>query len=121
MVSSDGVFELGFFKTGKLTNQYVGLWYRSVQVRRVVWVANKEAPLTGAGGVLKVVEPGLLVLLNDTNGTAVWTSKSSRSVQNPIAQLLDSGNLVIRDADDDRPENFLWQSFNNPTDTRLLE
>ncbi|XP_073284817.1 G-type lectin S-receptor-like serine/threonine-protein kinase At4g27290 isoform X1 [Primulina huaijiensis] len=119
MVSSDGVFELGFFKTGKLTNQYVGLWYRNIKVRRVVWVANREAPLTGAGGVLKVIEPGLLVLLNDTNGAAVWSSKSSRSVQNPIAQLLDSGNLVVRDANDERPENFLWQSFDHPTDTSI--
>ena len=40
-------------------------------------------------------------------------------MQNPIAQLLDSGNLVVRDANDDNPDNFLWQSFQHPTDTLL--
>lgn len=39
--------------------------------------------------------------------------------QNPVAVLLDSGNLVVKDANDDNPENFLWQSFNFPTDTLL--
>nr|GMC54414.1 G-type lectin S-receptor-like serine/threonine-protein kinase At4g27290 [Ipomoea batatas] len=34
-------------------------------------------------------------------------------------QLLDSGNLVVRDAGDENPENFFWQSFDYPTDTYL--
>ncbi|KAJ8537839.1 hypothetical protein K7X08_014379 [Anisodus acutangulus] len=36
-----------------------------------------------------------------------------------FAMLLDSGNLVVKDANDDNPENFLWQSFSFPTDTFL--
>ncbi|KAL8046476.1 hypothetical protein ABFX02_08G179700 [Erythranthe guttata] len=68
---------------------------------------------------MRVVEPGILVLVNDTNGI-IWSTNTSRTVQNPIAQLLDSGNLVVKDAnsDDDR-EGFLWQSFDHPTDTLL--
>ncbi|XP_073027203.1 G-type lectin S-receptor-like serine/threonine-protein kinase At4g27290 [Primulina eburnea] len=114
LVSSDGVFELGFFKPGNSVNRYVGMWYKNIPDRKFLWVANKNAPLTSGGGLLKVVQPGLLVLLNDTNNT-VWSSNKSRPVQNPIAQLLESGNLVVRDANDDRPENFLWQSFDYPT------
>ncbi|KAK6785517.1 hypothetical protein RDI58_018972 [Solanum bulbocastanum] len=76
------------------------------------------APVTNKYGVLKVIRPGLIVLLNDTNAT-VWSTNSSKSVQNPVAQLLDTGNFVVRDANDPNPENFLWQSFDYPTDTLL--
>ncbi|XP_019155956.1 PREDICTED: uncharacterized protein LOC109152764 [Ipomoea nil] len=42
----------------------------------------------------------------------IWSTNAPRSsAQNPIAQLLDSGNLVVRDSEDENPENFLWQSF----------
>ncbi|XP_073123052.1 G-type lectin S-receptor-like serine/threonine-protein kinase At4g27290 [Henckelia pumila] len=118
LVSSDGVFELGFFKPGNSMNRYVGMWYKNIPDRKIVWVANRNTPLTSAGGLLKVVQPGLLLLLNDTNDT-IWSSNNSRPVQNPIAQLLDSGNLVLRDANDDRPENFLWQSFDYPTNVAI--
>ncbi|XP_073311742.1 G-type lectin S-receptor-like serine/threonine-protein kinase At4g27290 isoform X2 [Primulina huaijiensis] len=118
LVSSDGVFELGFFKPGNSMNRYVGMWYKNVPDRKIVWVANRNSPLTSAEGQLKVVQPGLLVLLSDTNDT-VWSSNKSGSGQKPIAQLLDSGNLVVRDANDDRPENFLWQSFDYPTNVAL--
>ena len=37
-------------------------------------------------------------------------------MKKPIAQLLDSGNLVVRD---DSIEDYLWQSFDYPTDTAL--
>ncbi|XP_060188685.1 G-type lectin S-receptor-like serine/threonine-protein kinase At4g27290 [Lycium barbarum] len=40
-------------------------------------------------------------------------------MQNPIAQLLDSGNLVVKEAGDGNPIKFLWQSFDHPTDTLL--
>ncbi|KAI3457530.1 hypothetical protein Pfo_014193 [Paulownia fortunei] len=120
MISSGGMFELGFFSRGNSTNRYVGMWFKNISVRTVIWVANRQVPLPNKSGVLKVTEPGILVLLNDTNGT-IWSSNTSRSVQNPVAQLLDSGNLVVRDAatDPDNPENYLWQSFDYPTDTYL--
>ncbi|CAN4102809.1 unnamed protein product [Withania somnifera] len=87
-------------------------------VRTVVWVANREAPLSNGSGILKIIKPGLLVLLNGTNNV-VWSTNTSRSVQNPVAQLLDSGNLVVKEAGDDSPGNYLWQSFDHPTDTLL--
>ncbi|KAL2476169.1 G-type lectin S-receptor-like serine/threonine-protein kinase [Abeliophyllum distichum] len=119
MVSSDGSFELGFFSPENSKNRYVGMWYKKITVATVVWVANREVPLTNKSGVLKVVDPGLLVLLNDTNGGIIWSSNTSRHVKTPVAKLLDSGNLVVKDANDDDPGNFLWESFNYPTDTLL--
>ncbi|KAM3302397.1 G-type lectin S-receptor-like serine/threonine-protein kinase [Capsicum chacoense] len=113
VVSGGGIYELGFFSPGNSKNRYVGMWYKNIPVRKVVWVANREAPLTSRAGILKVVEPGILVLVNGTNNV-VWSTNTSRSVQNPIAQLLDSGNLVVKQAGDG---NFLWQSFDHPTNT----
>ncbi|KAA8523793.1 hypothetical protein F0562_010216 [Nyssa sinensis] len=49
----------------------------------------------------------------------IWYMKISTGTVNPIAQLLDSGNLVVRDANDVNPDNFLWQSFDYPSYTLL--
>lgn len=116
LVSSGGMFELGFFSLGNSTNRYVGIWYSNIKARTYVWVANREAPLTTKSGVFKLTEPGLLLLINETNGT-LWSSTTSRTTKNPAVQLLDSGNLVVKDSDDDL--NVLWQSFDHPTDTYL--
>ncbi|XP_051126095.1 G-type lectin S-receptor-like serine/threonine-protein kinase At4g27290 isoform X2 [Andrographis paniculata] len=120
LISSDGSFELGFFSPGDSKNRYLGIWYRKITAFTVVWVANRDSPLTGGGGgaVLKVVHPGMLTLVNATN-SVVWSSNRSRVAQSPVAQLLDTGNLVVREANDDNPDNYLWQSFDEPTDTLL--
>jgi hypothetical protein len=97
----------------------VGIWYAESS-KIVVWVANREAPLSDHSGVLKVTDDGILVLLNSTSGV-VWSSNTSRTVENPIAQLLDTGNLVVRDRNVDDLEKFLWQSFDYPCDTLLPE
>ncbi|KAJ0962893.1 hypothetical protein J5N97_028015 [Dioscorea zingiberensis] len=42
------------------------------------------------------------------------------NVSNPVAQLLNTGNLVVRDADaDDGISTYAWQGFDYPTDTML--
>ncbi|XP_059279491.1 G-type lectin S-receptor-like serine/threonine-protein kinase At4g27290 isoform X1 [Lycium ferocissimum] len=121
IVSSRGTFELGFFSPSGSSNRYIGIWYKQIlpYVQTVVWVANREKPLTNtSSAVLKVSKPGTLALLNDKNET-IWSTNTSRSVQNPVAMLLDTGNLVVKDAKDDYPEDFLWQSFHFPTDTHM--
>ncbi|XP_073137622.1 G-type lectin S-receptor-like serine/threonine-protein kinase At4g27290 [Henckelia pumila] len=120
IVSSGGMFELGFFSPGNSTKRYVGIWYHGISDQTIVWVANRESPLTNQAGVLKVMQPGLLVVLVNDTGEALWSSKGSRSVHTPVARLLDSGNLVVKDANvDDVEENYVWQSFDYPTDTYL--
>jgi hypothetical protein len=119
LVSAGGSFQFGFFSPGNSNSRYVGIWY-TVSSETVVWVANREAPLSDNLGVLKVTDDGILVLLNSTSGV-VWSSNTSRTVENPVAQLLDIGNLVVKDRNDDDPEKFLWQSFDYPCDTLLPE
>ncbi|XP_033508991.2 G-type lectin S-receptor-like serine/threonine-protein kinase At4g27290 [Nicotiana tomentosiformis] len=121
VVSSGGTFEMGFFSPNGSSKRYIGIWYKQIlpHVQTVVWVANREKPLMNTSlVVLKVTKPGILALINDKN-EIIWSTSTTRSVQNPVALLLDYGNLVVKDANDGNPEDFLWQSFNDPTDTFL--
>ncbi|KAI3734763.1 hypothetical protein L6452_14241 [Arctium lappa] len=60
---------------------------------------------------------GILSLVNG-GGTVFWSSNSSTSGinVNPAAQLLGTGNLVIKDGNIVSKENFIWQSFDYPGD-----
>ncbi|KAI9093249.1 hypothetical protein K1719_027263 [Acacia pycnantha] len=118
LVSGDGSFELGFFSPDSSEKLYLGTWYKNIPVKTVVWVANRENPVKGKSGMLRLDSQGNLVLLNQ-NETVVWSANPRRKVLNPIVQLLGSGNLVLRDEKDENPENYLWQSFDYPSDTLL--
>ncbi|XVE50444.1 hypothetical protein DITRI_Ditri01bG0162800 [Diplodiscus trichospermus] len=120
IVSVGGRFVLGFFSPGSSTKRFLGIWYGNIPVQTVVWVANREAPLSDSSGVLKLTNQGILVLVNH-NGSIFWSSNSSRPAHNPVVQLLNSGNLIVKEENDSNPENFLWQSFDYPCDTLLQE
>ncbi|PNX65574.1 serine/threonine protein kinase, partial [Trifolium pratense] len=66
--------------------------------------------------MMKLTDQGSLVLLDGSKGV-IWNSNSSRFGVKPVVQLLDSGNLVVKDANN--TENFLWESFDYPGDTLL--
>ncbi|XP_028106932.1 G-type lectin S-receptor-like serine/threonine-protein kinase At4g27290 [Camellia sinensis] len=114
IVSSGGSFEMGFFNPGNSQNTYLGIWYKKISVRTVVWVANREIPLVNSSGILTVIDPGILALVNGT-GSVIWSPNVTGSTQDPVAQLMESGNLVVKDVND----NILWQSFDYPCDTLL--
>ncbi|KAL0443465.1 UNVERIFIED_CONTAM: G-type lectin S-receptor-like serine/threonine-protein kinase [Sesamum latifolium] len=117
IVSPAGSFELGFFSPGNSTNRYVGIWYKNIPVSTSIWVANREFPIRNTSSpALKFIQTGDLVLQDENNAT-IWSSNVTRAARNPVAQLLESGNLVIREANDDQPGNYLWQSFDYPTNT----
>uniref|UniRef100_A0A6N2MF82 Bulb-type lectin domain-containing protein n=1 Tax=Salix viminalis TaxID=40686 RepID=A0A6N2MF82_SALVM len=118
VVSADGTLELGFLSPGKSKNRYLGIWCGKIPVQTVVWVANREAPLNDSLGALKMTSKGILTLL-DRSGSVIWSSNTSRPARNPAAQLLESGNLVVKEEGDNNLENSLWQSFEHPTDTIL--
>ncbi|OMP04568.1 hypothetical protein COLO4_09514 [Corchorus olitorius] len=116
LVSNDGSFALGFFTPGSSKNRYLGIWYKNIPIamQSVVWVANRMNPINDSTGLLKIETTGRVVLQGQ-NQTTVW-SINSTGVRNPTLQLLDSGNLVVKDGNS---ENYLWQSFDYPTDTML--
>ncbi|XP_048234996.1 G-type lectin S-receptor-like serine/threonine-protein kinase At4g27290 [Ricinus communis] len=117
IVSASGRFELGFFSPSDSTSRYVGIWYPFSNTT-IVWLANREMPLNDSSGVLQLTSKGILVLHNSSN-TTFWLTNISTEAKSPVAQLLDSGNLVVREADDTNEDNYLWQSFDYLTDTFL--
>ncbi|RYR68417.1 hypothetical protein Ahy_A03g014920 [Arachis hypogaea] len=123
IVSKDkGTFELGFFT--KSNKRYLGIWYANITIQTIVWVANGANPINDYSPVtppiLELKSNGSLVLTH--KNVLVWQTISSSpatAVRNPVAELLDSGNLVIREDNDTNPQRYLWQSFDYPSNTML--
>ncbi|GMJ10246.1 hypothetical protein like AT4G27290 [Hibiscus trionum] len=120
LISAGGSFELGFFSPGSSKNRYVGIWYKNVSSGTVVWVANRETPVSDKSGVLSVTGQGILTLL-DGKHSLVWSSNMSKPARSPVVQLLESGNLVVQERNDNNLENTLWESFDYPCDNFLPE
>ncbi|KAI3816074.1 hypothetical protein L1987_15761 [Smallanthus sonchifolius] len=116
LVSKGEMFELGFFSPGKSKNRYLGIWYKKISYGTVVWVANRDTPITDTSGMLKLSRQGNLEILSGGN-PMVWASNSTVSggSNNPVVvQLLNSGNLVVLNKN-----KMIWQSFDYPGDTFL--
>ncbi|KAH9651177.1 G-type lectin S-receptor-like serine/threonine-protein kinase [Citrus sinensis] len=119
LISKDGSFELGFFSPGSSKNRYVGIWYKNIPVKTVVWVANRLNLINDSSGFLMINKTGNLVLTSKSN-IVVWSAYLSKEVRTPVVlQLLDSGNLVLRGEQDGDSETYFWQSFDYPSDTLL--
>ncbi|CAN6683169.1 unnamed protein product [Malus baccata var. baccata] len=120
IVSKDRKFELGFFGPDNSSgSRYVGIWYANQPEKTVVWVANRDKPINDSSGVLAINRYGILVL-SAAGNISIWSTDASVHVQTRstfVAQLLDSGNLVV--FQENKIESFIWQSFDYPTDTLL--
>ncbi|XVE67274.1 hypothetical protein DITRI_Ditri08aG0147400 [Diplodiscus trichospermus] len=118
IVSSGKIFALGFFSTRSSSFRYVGIWYFQISEKTIVWVANRENPINNTSGILSIDSRGNLALFQRNQKLPIWsTNISITGTRNSIAQLLDSGNLVLLQNDIRR--TVLWQSFDYPTNTLL--
>ncbi|KAK8493746.1 hypothetical protein V6N12_034395 [Hibiscus sabdariffa] len=118
LVSSGKTFALGFFSPGSSRYRYVGIWYYQIPGKIVVWVANRDNPIKDNSGILSIDSRGNLALFQRNQTLPVWsTNISITGTRNSIAQILDSGNLVL--LQDDARKAVLWQSFDYPTNTWL--
>ena len=116
ILSKNSIFRLGFFSPPKSSNRYVGIWYNHPSIMEVVWVANRNNPLTDSSGVLKLSGDGNLKVSNYRN-QILWSSNViNPSTNSSFAQLLDSGNLVIQTGTNG---TRIWQSFLHPVDSVL--
>ncbi|XP_076896677.1 G-type lectin S-receptor-like serine/threonine-protein kinase At4g27290 [Bidens hawaiensis] len=120
IVSPNAKFELGFFSPGSSKYRYLGIWYKNTIPHTVAWVANRETPLTDSSGMVNLDSQGIMSLFN-SGGAIIWSSNSSTSGinVNPVAQLLDTGNLVIKNESKTNKNILIWQSFDYPGDTYL--
>ena len=122
LISAGGMFELGFFTPSESHGgkRYVGIWYHKLSPRTVVWVANRNSPIlvnsSTSTGVFGIRKDGNLEVFN---GKSHWSTNYSSS-SNRTVTLLDSGNLVLAEYNDQLgPRTWLWESFKAPTDTFL--
>ncbi|CAO2823748.1 unnamed protein product [Amaranthus hypochondriacus] len=116
ILSKNSIFRLGFFSPPNSSNRYVGIWYNHPSIMEVVWVANRNNPLTDSSGVLKLSGDGNLKVSNYRN-QILWSSNvTNPSTNSSFAQLLDSGNLVIQAGTNG---TRIWQSFLHPVDSVL--
>ncbi|XP_065877255.1 G-type lectin S-receptor-like serine/threonine-protein kinase At1g11410 [Euphorbia lathyris] len=117
LISENGKFAFGFFTPGNSAHRYVGIWFHKIS-QLVVWVANRNSPINGSSGFLSFDRYGKLVLYNDPRRKIpLWFTNVSGEVDDPcVAQLLDSGNLVLLQG---RSRTVVWQSFDHLTDTFL--
>ncbi|GMH14128.1 hypothetical protein Nepgr_015969 [Nepenthes gracilis] len=115
IVSAGHIFELGFFQPGSSSNYYIGIWYKQDPGQAVVWVANRDDPISDKQySELKILN-GNLVLTNEFK-TPIWfTNSTSTTTKSTEAVIQDDGNLVLRD----EHNSTIWQSFDHPTHTWL--
>ncbi|CAA7394634.1 unnamed protein product [Spirodela intermedia] len=118
LVSAGGTFALGFFYPGSESfgrkNRYLGIWYNRIPKITVVWVANRDQPVTDPAAFLTVTEDRNIAVV-DSERSSMWSSDVPGIPNGTVAMLLDSGNLVLRQENG----QDVWQSFDHPTDTFL--
>ncbi|VVA93875.1 unnamed protein product [Arabis nemorensis] len=117
LTSPGGSYELGFFSPNNSRNQYVGVWFKNITPQVVVWVANRDKPVTKTTANLSISSNGSLILL-EGEGDLVWSIEETFSSNEVRAELKDSGNFVLVDEVSART---LWQSFEHLGDTMLPE
>ncbi|KAJ9542972.1 hypothetical protein OSB04_029478 [Centaurea solstitialis] len=75
IVSAGEMFEVGFFSPANSNNRYLGIWYKKMATGTVVWVANRDLPISNTSGTFKVTGDGRL-LLSCCGDTVIWSSTS---------------------------------------------
>ncbi|KAF4358262.1 hypothetical protein G4B88_027739 [Cannabis sativa] len=94
------------------------LHHQAIVIWEFVWAEKVCEPIKDFSGWLTINEKGNIVLFSGENNN-VWSTNSSKQALAPLVQLLDNGNLVLRDEEDEITTNYLWESFDYPINTLL--
>ncbi|GAA0168381.1 transmembrane signal receptor [Lithospermum erythrorhizon] len=115
LISVQNKFLLGFFSPGNPNKVFLGIWF-NVSPIQYVWIANRENPLNDTSGVLRIGKDGNLVI-EDSAERIIWSTVArglkNLSSSDIVAQILDSGNLVLKENKD--VNKIIWQSFDYPS------
>ncbi|KAH7860441.1 hypothetical protein Vadar_013464 [Vaccinium darrowii] len=85
-----------------------------INAPQLVWSANRDHPVE-VNATLKFTGDGDL-MLEDADGTLVWSTKTGRNKSIRGLRFTELGNLVIFDVNN----TAVWQSFDHPTDSLLV-
>ncbi|CAI9756534.1 unnamed protein product [Fraxinus pennsylvanica] len=80
----------------------------------MIW-ANRDKALNDSSGSVMIYKDGNIVVLNGDK-EILWSSNVKITKMNTTAQLLDSGNLVLRESLSGRA---IWESFKQPSGSYL--
>ncbi|KAB5527115.1 hypothetical protein DKX38_020962 [Salix brachista] len=106
-------FNLGFVSPGGKSSWYLAISYASIPTPPIVWVANREKPITNLTSTrLEITAEGKLAIIALPSST-VWQSTNTEKARRLL--LEETGNLVLLSA----KGLIVWQSFDFPTDTWL--
>ncbi|PIN06372.1 Non-specific serine/threonine protein kinase [Handroanthus impetiginosus] len=117
LVSAGKRFELGFFTpegNDKSHNRYVGIWYYELTPTTIVWVANRDNPVSDSCEVFRIADDGNLEIWCKNGDRSSITNLQKSTNFDRTLRLVDSGNLILFHG-----REILWQSFDFPTDTFL--
>nr|XP_011460346.1 PREDICTED: G-type lectin S-receptor-like serine/threonine-protein kinase At4g27290 [Fragaria vesca subsp. vesca] len=121
LVSSSQSFELGFFTPGSSNNSFLGIWYKNILPLTAVWVANRNVPILPGSSSASVSLSSSGFWISTNESLNLWSVNVSVALNSPMLQLLDDGNLILRNESgaDDAEGLVIWQSFDYITDTLL--
>ncbi|KAF3457366.1 hypothetical protein FNV43_RR02023 [Rhamnella rubrinervis] len=88
--------------------------YKQIPEQTIVWVANRENPVSDIYSSALTISHGNLVLFNESQSPIWSTNLSSISSSSVLAVLQEDDNLVLTDHGSKSP-SLLWQSFDHPT------
>ncbi|ERN06831.1 hypothetical protein AMTR_s00005p00228790 [Amborella trichopoda] len=87
LVSPDGLYEVGL-------NAYsFAIWFSNSANQTVSWIARRDRRVNGRRSRLSLWKDGNLVLI-DANDAVIWSTNTNST---SYAEILDTGNLVLRD------------------------
>ncbi|XP_057836445.1 G-type lectin S-receptor-like serine/threonine-protein kinase At2g19130 [Cryptomeria japonica] len=115
ILSKNDTFELGFFSPRGTNNWYIGIWYARMSPKVIVWVANRDNPVTSMPSILKFSSDGRLRLF-DGKGQSAWST--GLGVKGSRAMITEVGNFIMLGQGRNKSE-IVWESFAHPTDTWL--
>ncbi|CAI0406933.1 unnamed protein product [Linum tenue] len=114
LISPNQTFELGFFAPDNSSeNRYLGIRFKQTSPQAIVWVANRETPVTDSAARL-IINAGGNLELQDGRRRRIWSTNVSTSAA--IASLQEDGNLVLRDSSTGQN---LWRSGDHSGDTLI--